>query len=44
VGPLLGSTLAATLGFPSVFIATSAVLALLGIWVIGRVREPVPPP
>ncbi len=44
VGPLLGSTLAATLGFPSVFIATSAVLALLGIWVIGRVREPVSPP
>ena len=44
VGPLLGSTLAATFGFPSVFIATSAVLALLGIWVIGLVREPVNPP
>ena len=44
VGPLLGSTLAAIFGFPSVFIATSAVLALLGIWVIGLVREPVNPP
>jgi len=44
VGPLLGSTLAAIFGFPSVFIATSAVLALLGIWVIGLVREPLNPP
>ena len=44
VGPLLGSTLAATFGFPSVFIATSAVLALLGVWVITLVREPVNSP
>ena len=46
VGPLLGSTLAASLGFPAVFIATAAVLTLLGLWVIGLVREPVahPPP
>jgi MFS transporter, DHA1 family, multidrug resistance protein len=43
VGPLLGSTLAATFGFPSVFIVTAAVLALLGIWVMGTVREPAPP-
>src|SRR5437879_1965560 len=46
VGPLLGSTLAASLGFPAVFIATAGVLTLLGVWVIGLVREPVahPPP
>jgi len=41
VGPLLGSTLAASFGYPSVFIATAGVLALLGVWVIGLVREPV---
>ena len=40
VGPLLGSTLAASLGYPSVFIATAGLLAVLGLWVIARVREP----
>src|SRR6266581_142891 len=44
VGPLLGSTLAASLGFPAVFIATAGVLTLLGFWVIGLVREPVSSP
>jgi DHA1 family multidrug resistance protein-like MFS transporter len=44
VGPLLGSTLAASLGFPAVFIATAGVLTLLGLWVIGLVREPVSSP
>ena len=42
VEPLLGSMLAATLGYPSVFIATAGVLTLLGFWVIARVREPTP--
>jgi hypothetical protein len=37
---LLGSTIAASFGYPSVFIATAGVLALLGLWVIARVREP----
>jgi DHA1 family multidrug resistance protein-like MFS transporter len=40
IGPLLGSTLAASFGYASVFIATSAVLAVLGVWVIGLVKEP----
>src|SRR6267143_853032 len=40
-GPLLGSTLAATFGYPSVFVATAGVLTLLGLWVIVLVREPV---
>ena len=40
VGPLLGSTLAASLGYPSVFIATAGLLAMLGLWVIALVREP----
>jgi DHA1 family multidrug resistance protein-like MFS transporter len=44
VGPLLGATLGAIYGFPAVFIVASAVLMLLGVWVIARVREPVPPP
>jgi len=46
IGPLLGSTLAASLGYPSVFIVTAGVLTLLGLWVIALVREPVshPPP
>jgi MFS transporter, DHA1 family, multidrug resistance protein len=42
VGPLLGSTLAATLGFPAVFTTTAIVLALLGVWILRLVREPVP--
>jgi MFS transporter, DHA1 family, multidrug resistance protein len=42
VGPLLGSTIAAGFGYSAVFIATAAVLALLGLWVIGLVREPLP--
>ena len=41
IGPLLGSTLAAGLGYPSVFLTTAAVLTLLGLWVVVRVREPV---
>jgi DHA1 family multidrug resistance protein-like MFS transporter len=40
VGPLLGSTLAASFGYPSVFIATAGLLAVLGLWVIALVREP----
>jgi MFS transporter, DHA1 family, multidrug resistance protein len=43
VGPLLGSTVAASFGYSSVFIATAAVLACLGIWVLALVREPVAP-
>jgi len=42
IGPILGATLAASLGFPAVFITTAGVLALLGLWVIALVREPVP--
>jgi MFS transporter, DHA1 family, multidrug resistance protein len=41
VGPLLGSTLAASFGYASVFIATAGLLAALGAWVIALVREPV---
>ena len=41
VGPLVGSTIAASFGFPAVFVATAAVLALLGLWVLGLVIEPV---
>jgi MFS transporter, DHA1 family, multidrug resistance protein len=41
IGPLLGSTLAASFGYPSVFITTAAVLTVLGLWVAVRVREPV---
>lgn len=44
VGPLLGSTLAASFGYPSVFIATAGLLAVLGVWVIAVVREPVANP
>jgi len=44
VGPLLGSTLAASSGYSAVFITTAGVLALLGFWVIALVREPVPYP
>lgn len=40
VGPLLGSTLAASLGYPSVFIATAGLLAVLGLWVIALVYDP----
>ena len=40
IGPLLGSTLAASFGYSSVFIATAGVLAVLGVWVIGLVKEP----
>jgi MFS transporter, DHA1 family, multidrug resistance protein len=42
VGPLLGSTIAAGFGYSAVFIATATVLAVLGLWVIGLVREPLP--
>ena len=38
------ATLAASLGYPAVFIATAGVLTLLGLWVIGLVREPVSSP
>jgi DHA1 family multidrug resistance protein-like MFS transporter len=41
VGPLLGSTLAASFGYPSVFIATAVALTVLGLWVIALVREPI---
>jgi MFS transporter, DHA1 family, multidrug resistance protein len=40
VGPLLGSAVAATFGLSSIFIATAAVLALLGVWVALTVGEP----
>lgn len=40
VGPLLGSALAATLGLPSIFVATAVVFALAGSWVALLVREP----
>jgi MFS transporter, DHA1 family, multidrug resistance protein len=46
LGPLLGATIAAAYGYSSVFVATATVLALLGLWVAARVREPTanPPP
>jgi DHA1 family multidrug resistance protein-like MFS transporter len=44
IGPLLGATLAASFGFPAVFMATAAVLALLGVWVLALVREPLQQP
>jgi len=40
VGPLLGSAVAATFGLSSIFVATAAVLALLGLWVAMTVAEP----
>jgi DHA1 family multidrug resistance protein-like MFS transporter len=40
IGPLLGSTIAASFGYSSVFIATAVVLAVLGIWVMALVQEP----
>jgi MFS transporter, DHA1 family, multidrug resistance protein len=40
VGPLLGSTVAASYGYPSVFIATAVVLGLLALWVVTLVQEP----
>ncbi len=44
IGPLLGSTLAASYGYPSVFLATAVVLTVLGLWVSGLVREPAASP
>ena len=44
IGALLGSTLAASFGYPSIFIATAGLLTLLGLWVIVQVREPVVSP
>ncbi len=41
-GPLVGSALAATLGLPSIFLATAVVFAVVGSWVAVLVREPVP--
>jgi DHA1 family multidrug resistance protein-like MFS transporter len=41
IGPLLGSTMAASFGYPSVFITTAAVLTVLGLWIAVLVREPV---
>lgn len=41
IGPLLGATIAASLGFPTVFIATTIVLSALGIWVLALVKEPL---
>jgi DHA1 family multidrug resistance protein-like MFS transporter len=40
IGPLLGSTIAASFGYPSVFVVTAAVLGLLGVWVLALVKEP----
>jgi len=39
-GPLLGSALGASLGLPSIFMATALVFALAGSWVALLVREP----
>jgi len=46
IGPLLGSTIAASFGYSAVFIATATVLVALGGWVMALVREPIanPPP
>jgi DHA1 family multidrug resistance protein-like MFS transporter len=41
VGPILGATLAASFGYPVVFIATALVLVLLGLWVLTLVGEPL---
>ena len=40
IGPLLGSTIAASFGYPAAFIATATVLAGLAAWVLLLVREP----
>jgi predicted MFS family arabinose efflux permease len=42
IGPLLGSVLAASLGYPSAFVATAIVLSLLAVFMMGFVREPTP--
>lgn len=41
IGPLLGSTIAASFGYSAVFIATATVLTVLGLWVLTLVIEPV---
>lgn len=41
IGPLLGATVAASFGYSAVFVATAAVLAILGLWVLALVIEPV---
>lgn len=41
IGPLLGATIAASFGYPAVFIVTAFVLGVLGVWVIALVQEPV---
>jgi len=42
IGPLVGAALAASLGYPSIFVATAIVLGLLAVWIMGLVREPLP--
>jgi len=44
IGPLLGSAVAATAGLRAIFVATAAVLAVLGFWVSALVVEPASPP
>jgi DHA1 family multidrug resistance protein-like MFS transporter len=44
IGPLLGSVVAASLGLRAIFVATAAVLAVLGLWVTALVAEPESPP
>ena len=44
IGPLLGSTIAASFGYSAVFIATATVLVALGGWVMALVREPTASP
>jgi MFS transporter, DHA1 family, multidrug resistance protein len=44
IGPLLGATIAASFGYPAVFIATATVLAVLGFWVMAMVMEPAANP
>src|SRR5205085_2648356 len=44
IGPLLGSTIAASFGYSAVFIATATVLVALGGWMMALVREPTASP
>lgn len=42
VGPLLGATVAASLGLRDVFAVTAVIMTAVGIWVASVVREPLP--
>jgi MFS transporter, DHA1 family, multidrug resistance protein len=43
IGPLLGAAVAASLGLRAIFVTTTAVLAVLGLWVTALVVEPRDP-